>query len=159
MKETVMFPKAYIFYSVPNAKIYLHVRTPKTANVELTEYNPYLSHNTDVRFMWDIARFQYPQAFFQNVIVVPEIELKALTYANLIKDKEAIYCVTSEDDLTQLESISKDINFYGPDYSRIETDPNLPFASFSSYPTLFEEQHALIHESIHLNFTKSQLSS
>ena len=90
MKETLMFPKAYIFYSVPNAKMYLHIRTPKTANVELADYNPYLSHNTDVRFMWDIARFQHPQAFFQNVIVVPVINLKTLTYANLIKDKEAI---------------------------------------------------------------------
>jgi len=157
MKETLMFPKAYIFYSVPNAKMYLHIRTPKTANVELADYNPYLSHNTDVRFMWDIARFQHPQAFFQNVIVVPVIDLKTLTYANIIKDKEAIYCVASEQDLTKLESISKDIDLYGPDYSRIKTNPNLPFASLGTFPTLFEEQHALIHESIHLLFTKSQL--
>jgi hypothetical protein len=42
------------------------------------------------------------------VIVVPVIDLKTLTYANLIKDKEAIYCVASEQDLTKLESISKE---------------------------------------------------
>ena len=133
------------------------MRTTNTANVELADYNPYISHNPDVRFMWDVARFQHPQEFFQNVIVVPDIDIKTLTYAHLIKDKEAIYCVSSALALAQLESISEKIDLYGPDYSRIKTNPNLPFASLGTFPTLFEEQHALIHESIHLLFTKSQL--
>jgi hypothetical protein len=151
-----MFPKAYIFYSVPNANLYLHVRTNKTSNVALADYNPYLSHHTDVRFMWDVARYQYPQAFFQNVIVVPEVDLKTLTYANIIKDKEAIYCVHKESDLTQLESIANDIEINGVDYSRIDPNPNFFLASLHARPIPNQEKHDLIHESIHRCFIQSQ---
>jgi hypothetical protein len=158
MKVKYMFPKAYIFYSIPNANLYLHVRTTNTANVELADYNPYISHNPDVRFMWDVARFQHPQEFFQNVIVVPDIDIKTLTYAHLIKDKEAIYCVSSALALAQLESISEKIDLYGPDYSRINPDPNQPLASLHSYPNLNQDQHELIHNSIHEYFVQSQRS-
>ncbi len=156
LRKIHMFPKAYIFYTVPNANLYLHVRTPDTSNVTLADYNPYLEHHPDVRLMWDVARFQSPQAFFQYVIVVPAVDLKTLTYAHLIKDKEAIYCVESESDLAKLESISDQIELYGLDYSRIGLDPNLPLASLHSHENPNQEQHDLIHAAIHENFIQCQ---
>ena len=135
-----MFPKAYIFYTVPNVNMYFHVKTANTSNVKLTGHNPYMFHNPDVQNMWSIAMFQHPDCTFESVLVIPDVDVNTLGYANLAKDKEAIYCVTSESDLTMLDTISRKIMDFG--------------ISFSKF--VIREDHDLLHEAIHRHFIQSQ---
>ena len=136
-----MFPKAYIFYTVPNVNMYFHVKTDKTANVQLTEYSPYMRHHPDVHNMWSVAMFQHPNTKFENVLVIPDVDVNTLTYANLAKDKEAIYCVTSESDLATLETIASKIMDFGIGLSKFAIG----------------EDHDLLHEAIHRHFIQSQI--
>lgn len=152
-----MFPKAYIFYTVPNVTMYFHVKTDATSNVKLNEYSPYMDHHLDVRHMWDVASFQHPETFFEYVLVVPNVDLNSLSYAHLAKTNEAIYCVKSESDLMLLESISDQIQRYGPDYSRMSRNNHSPLSPISTLGVLFEDQHELIHEAIHEHFIRSQI--
>ena len=147
-----MFPKAYIFYTIPNGKLYIQVRTSKTSNVSLNDYNPYLKHNLDVKQMWDVACFQHPQSLFSHVLVVPSIDLKNLTYAHMVKNHEAIYCLYAQDDLEKLTSISDDIAAYGPDYSRIDVKGNSIHMHASN-----QAECDMIHDAIHENFISLRL--
>jgi hypothetical protein len=151
-----MFPKAYIFYTVPNAKLYLHVKTDKTSNVTLSDYSPYLKHHPDVHQMWDVARYQHPLVFFKNVLVIPDVDPGKLTYAHLIKNDEVIYCVSSESDLKQLESIASEIDRCGTDYSRIPPDSKYLLSPLTSYVNKNQEEHDLLHEAINRHFIQSQ---
>lgn len=153
-----MFPKAYIFYTVPNVDMYFHVKTDKTSNVMLADYSPYLEYHPDVHQMWDVARYQHPLVFFRNVLVIPDVDISKLTYAHLIKNDEAIYCVRSESDLRQLESIASEIDRCGTDYSRISSDNKYLLSPQTSYENEDQEQHDLVHEAIHRHFIASQLS-
>lgn len=151
-----MFPKAYIFYTVPNPNLYLEVKTEKTSNVKLTENSPYLSHNPDVKQIWDLAVFQHPEAYHQYVLVIPEIEQKNLTYAHLVKNKELVYCVHDQAGLEMLGKISDDIAKYGPDYSLFTSQNQSPALALFSYQNSNQAQHDLIHEAIHENFIQCQ---
>lgn len=153
-----MFPKAYIFYSVPNVSMYFHVKTDATSNVKLNEYSPYMDHHPDVRHMWNVASFQHPEKFFEYVLVVPDVDLKNLTYAHLSKTHEAIYCVKSESDLMHLKSIDNDIGKYGPDYSRMALKNKSSQSPIFMFSDRFQEKNDSIHEAIHENFIKSQIS-
>ena len=152
-----MFPIAYIFYTVPNANLYLHVKTDKTSNVMLAEYSPYLKHHPDVHQMWDVARYQHPLVLFQNVLVIPDVDLAKLTYVHLIKNDEAIYCVRSEADLEQLNFIASETDRCGTDYSRISPDNKYLLSPVTSYENENQEQHDLLHEAIYRHFIQSQI--
>lgn len=153
-----MFPKAYIFYTVPNANLYLHVKTDKTSNVMLADYSPYLKHHPDVHHMWDVARYQHPLVFFQNVLVIPDVDPRKLTYAHLIKNDEAIYCVKSESDLELLASMANETDKCGTDYSRISSNNKYLLSSRTSYKNENQEEHDLLHEAIHRHFIQTQIS-
>jgi hypothetical protein len=158
LKDANMFPKAYIFYTIPNASMYLEVKTPNTTNIKLTEYSPDLKHHADVKNMWYVAAFQHPQTYFANVLVIPDINPKSLTYAHLVKSLEAIYCVASESGIEMLNSIANDIAKYGPDYSRLEFKTKSPASALFSYANPNQERHDLLHEAIHENFIQCQKS-
>ena len=135
-----MFPKAYIFYTVPNVNMYFHVKTANTSNVKLTRYNPYMLHNPDVQHMWSIAMFQHPETTFESVLVIPNINVNTLGYANFAKDKEAIYCVTSESDLAVLDTISSEIMDFGISMSKFFNGEDID----------------LLREAVHRHFIQSQ---
>lgn len=149
-----MFPIAYIFYTVPNAHLYLEVKTEKTSNVTLTENSPYLSHNPDVKQMWDVAVYQKPEAYYKYVLVIPNIEPKHLSYAHLAKSNEVVYCVHDEAGIKMLSAISDDIAKHGPDYSLFTSNNLSPALALFSYENSNQERHDLIHAAIHENFIK-----
>jgi hypothetical protein len=151
-----MFPRAYIFYTEPNATLYLEVKTENTSNVKLTTSNPYLKHHPDVKQMWDVANFQHPEAYHQYVLVVPDIESKHLTYAHLAKTTEVVYCIYDEAGLNNLSVISDDIAKHGPDYSLFTSHNHSPALALFSYENPNQDQHDLIHAAIHENFIQCQ---
>lgn len=152
LRKIHMFPKAYIFYTEPNATLYLEVKTEMTSNVTLTEYSPYLKHHPDVQQMWDVAVYQHPEVNHQYVLVVPGIEPEHLTYAHLAKKNEVVYCVHDEAGMKMLNAIADDIAKHGPDYSLFTSNNRSPALALFSYENSNQEQHDLIHAAIHENF-------
>jgi hypothetical protein len=57
-------------------------------------------HNPDVQHMWSIAMFQHPDTTFESVLVIPNIDVNTLGYANFAKDKEAKVFVEKLKDVT-----------------------------------------------------------
>ena len=108
--------------------------------------------------MWDVARYHHPLVFFQNVLVIPDVDPAKLTYAYLIKNDEAIYCVRSESDLEQLETIANETDRCGTDYSRISSNNKYLLSSRTSYENENQEEHDLLHEAIHRHFIQTQIS-
>lgn len=104
-----MYPKAYIFHNGVLSSSFNGLKNSNSVSYPITNSQEYRDLPTDVRDMYVAAHFGKEDVRYDHVLVTPEVDMTYASWALLDANNAEICCIAQEDDLKELESISRKI--------------------------------------------------